>query len=322
MSLLNQPPSVTCAFTLYNCQGTIVESIRSAIDQDYPNKYFLLVDDCSTDDSVEKALGILASSNISFKMLYSERNVGVGASRDLLLRECTTEFIAFFDDDDISHPNRLTKQIQLILNYEGESNGRSAVCYSDRVIVFNNRNITTCSATNIDVRRTSSTKAVEALLSISPLPSTAASGSSATCVLCARTNILEQCGGFNRRLRRYEDVDLAIRCLLNNYSLISCRLPLVTQYYTETEDKKLHYRYHLRLLMIHKCLYPSRSLYEFSIKYVIFKNAILHRSSYCAALLIFFWFMLQHPLRFLYISVGSLRTLRHSIHVKFNSNPL
>ena len=61
---------------------------------------------------------------------------------------------------------------------------------------------------------------IGALLFCNPFPKNSRTGSTATCMLCARTSTLTYLKGFNSNLRRYEDLDLTIRALKNNISLL------------------------------------------------------------------------------------------------------
>ena len=121
---------VTCAFTAFNCEDTIVEAISSAIFQTYKSKFILVVDDCSTDNTYQLIKKTLSCASIPHKIIRLERNMGVAYARNRLLHECMTEYIAFFDDDDVSLPERLDKQIQCIIDFDANNQFFiSPVCY-------------------------------------------------------------------------------------------------------------------------------------------------------------------------------------------------
>ena len=84
---------------------------------------------------------------------------------------------------------------------------------------------------------------IGALLFSKPFPKKSESGSTATCMLCARIKTLKFLNGFNPILRRYEDLDLAIRAIMQKIPICKINKSLVKQYYTNYEyKKKIHMR--------------------------------------------------------------------------------
>ena len=77
-------------------------------------------------------------------------------------------------------------------------------------------------------------------------------GSSATCTLFARKKLFLDLNLFNPELRRCEDLDLAIKAVINKVELISTNSLIVNQYYTDTLDKKGSYIYEFKILKIHE----------------------------------------------------------------------
>ena len=86
---MKQLPSITCGFTLYNCQDTIVRAIKSSLTQEYPNKRLLLVDDCSSDNTIDVVRSILSDVNIESRLISLDKNMGVAYARNVLLQNCT-----------------------------------------------------------------------------------------------------------------------------------------------------------------------------------------------------------------------------------------
>ena len=71
---------VSIVMPAYNVGDYIDESIRSVQAQTYTNWELLIVDDCSTDDTVDKIKAFMGDTRI--KVLQNERNSGAAISRN------------------------------------------------------------------------------------------------------------------------------------------------------------------------------------------------------------------------------------------------
>ncbi len=94
----------------YNCENYIRESIDSVLNQTYSDWELLIVDDCSTDNSVE-IIREYCERDSRIKLFVNEKNSGAAASRNLALREANGKWIAFLDSDDLWLPEKLEKQL-------------------------------------------------------------------------------------------------------------------------------------------------------------------------------------------------------------------
>ena len=88
-------PLVTVGITSYNAQDTIENAINSALNQHWPNLELIIVDDCSTDNSII-VINKLISSNKSATLVKHKYNKGVAASRQSIIDHAQGEFIVFF----------------------------------------------------------------------------------------------------------------------------------------------------------------------------------------------------------------------------------
>ncbi len=95
----------------YNTGDYIGDSIRSVLAQTYENWELLIVDDCSTDRSVEV---IRSFCDPRIILLKNEKNSGAAISRNYALREAKGKWIAFLDSDDIWAPEKLKKQVSFM----------------------------------------------------------------------------------------------------------------------------------------------------------------------------------------------------------------
>ncbi len=101
--------SVTSAF--YNTGPAILDMIRSVLAQSYEDWELILLDDGSTDDSLEIAASV---DDPRIRVFSNERNLGRSASLNRLTHLARGEFIARMDSDDLSAPERLDKQVALL----------------------------------------------------------------------------------------------------------------------------------------------------------------------------------------------------------------
>lgn len=95
----------------YNTGHYISDSIKSIQNQTYNNWELIIVDDCSTDDSVSV---IRAINEPRIKLLKNARNSGAAISRNYALREAKGKWVAFLDSDDVWVPEKLEKQIKFM----------------------------------------------------------------------------------------------------------------------------------------------------------------------------------------------------------------
>ena len=90
------------------------KSIKSILDQSYPNFELLVLDDFSTDNTYEK-INEFKDSRIT--IFQNSENLGLTKSLNLLINETKGEYIARQDSDDISFKERFEKQLKFIKKY-------------------------------------------------------------------------------------------------------------------------------------------------------------------------------------------------------------
>lgn len=99
---------VTVLMPVYNGEKYIKEAIDSILCQTFKNFEFLIINDGSTDSSVE----IIKSYRDSrIRLLINEHNLGLIGTLNIGLKEARGKYIARMDQDDISMPERLERQI-------------------------------------------------------------------------------------------------------------------------------------------------------------------------------------------------------------------
>ena len=104
---------VSIIITCFNSQKTIEYSVKSVINQTYKNLSIIIVDDCSSDNTVTIVNNLKKKYNINIKLIQNESNKGCYFSKNIGLKnlDYDTEFICFHDSDDISKCCRIEKQV-------------------------------------------------------------------------------------------------------------------------------------------------------------------------------------------------------------------
>lgn len=97
----------------YNSSKYLPETIKSVIAQSYSAWELIIVDDCSTDESVS-IIKKYCSIDRRIKFFINERNSGAAFSRNYALSQASGRWIAFLDSDDIWFSEKLAKQIKFM----------------------------------------------------------------------------------------------------------------------------------------------------------------------------------------------------------------
>lgn len=93
---------ISLVFPVYNVADYVEESLLSALNQTYPNVEYIIVDDASTDDSMQKVRRLLSLYEDKHVLIVShDKNKGIGAARNTGLSHATGDYIFFMDSDDL-----------------------------------------------------------------------------------------------------------------------------------------------------------------------------------------------------------------------------
>lgn len=125
---------------VFNAAQYIEETANSIIAQSYSNWEWLVVDDCSTDDSY-KILKDIASKDKRIKLMKNDTNSRAFATRNKGLENVSGKFVAFLDADDLWPADKLELQINFMISnnyfvtYTGFKRFRNIVNEEDAKIV-------------------------------------------------------------------------------------------------------------------------------------------------------------------------------------------
>jgi len=105
-------PLVTVIIPLFNAQDYIAQTIESVISQTYQNWELIIVDDCSTDNSIEIVKGY-ETKDRRIKLIELKSNFGGPARpRNIGLDISNGEYLAFLDADDVWLKDKLQVQVR------------------------------------------------------------------------------------------------------------------------------------------------------------------------------------------------------------------
>ena len=107
---------VSIIIPAYNAARLIDRSLESALRQTYPAIEYVVVDDCSTDDTAERVERLRQASDRrdAVKLVRHERNRGVAAARNSGLHAATGDYIYFLDSDDELPPDAIATLVALV----------------------------------------------------------------------------------------------------------------------------------------------------------------------------------------------------------------
>ncbi len=103
-------PLVSIVTPVYNAERFLPDTIKTIQDQTYENWEWLLVDDQSSDRSVE-IIKKAAKSDERIKPIQLPKNGGAATARNAGIDAANGKYLAFQDADDLWHPEKLAKQV-------------------------------------------------------------------------------------------------------------------------------------------------------------------------------------------------------------------
>ena len=262
MSMSDSIPEVTIGILCYNAEDTIERSIQSAIKQTGCDFEIVIVDDASTDSSLSRISKFLTNPKI--RLIQNTKNKGQGAARNSVIKSARGIFIAFFDDDDFSKPNRISVQKKTIKAHEKLLRTENIACYASGHTVYPNGHVLTSHA--IGSSGTAFPNGVGVamyLLAFERQKNWCYGSGTPTSSLMIRRELLEKVGGFDAALRRVEDIDLAIRLAVLGTYFVGSSEPLIERNMTVSDYKSPDQNLiaEQRLVTKHRTLLEKEGLY-------------------------------------------------------------
>ena len=108
-------PRVSVVVTLYNLEGYVGDALRSVAVSDWTDLEVVLVDDASTDRSLEAARAQLERTPwVSAKIVARSRNHGLPAARNLAIEHARGELVFMLDADNVVYPHGLQRLVEAL----------------------------------------------------------------------------------------------------------------------------------------------------------------------------------------------------------------
>lgn len=184
---------VSIIIPVYNGEKFIADAINCALKQNIENSEIIVIDDCSTDDT----LAVLATFNDKIISIPNIKNSGASYSRNQGIKAAKGKYIAFLDADDLWVDNKLQRQLSLLKQHSdiGLSYGHA------HIVAFEQ-----ASSLNLsDFDNKNSTVAIKSFLDIFTYPYF----STSTIVVLRQLCI--DVGLFREDLKTAEDVDFCLK---------------------------------------------------------------------------------------------------------------
>lgn len=110
----NENPLISVIMPVHNRKNIVMNSIESVLSQTYENFELIIVDDASTDGTVELLKEI---QHEKIHTIFHERNKNCCGARNTALKESKGEYIAYLDSDNIMDKRFLEANLGVFLKY-------------------------------------------------------------------------------------------------------------------------------------------------------------------------------------------------------------
>lgn len=105
-----EAPLVSIITPAFNSGKFIKDTILSVQQQTCADWEMIIVDDCSSDNTIQ-VISEIAAADPRIKYFSLKQNSGTGIARNRALQQCSGKYIAFLDSDDLWKPFKLEKQL-------------------------------------------------------------------------------------------------------------------------------------------------------------------------------------------------------------------
>lgn len=104
-------PAVSVIVSLFNHGRYLAQCVHSVLGQSHADLEVVIVDDASTDDSLDVAHSLRRLDPDRVKVYANTKNLGVSRTRNYGAYKSQSPILAFLDADDYWHPDKLEKQV-------------------------------------------------------------------------------------------------------------------------------------------------------------------------------------------------------------------
>ncbi len=182
---------ITAIIPTYNRAFSTCRAIESILAQTLPVTEIIVVDDSSTDDTIQT---IQSNFGERVRIVRHTQNCGASAARNTGYLSANTEYVAFLDSDDIWLPNKIESQMNFIRTYNLDASCTNVlITYDD-------------GKTKKSIKRP-----YPDILTLSEITYGCYLSPGSTMIV--KRKMLEQAGGYDVDYKRYEDWDLLLKLL-------------------------------------------------------------------------------------------------------------
>lgn len=185
-------PLVTVGALNYNNSQYVIQCLESIKNQTYSNIELIIIDDSSSDRSIEIIETWLKDYRRPYRFIVHDKNRGVSPTCNEVLHIATGEYISFIATDDYWDPIKIGEQVEFL-----EAEASYAMCCSKATVVDSENNVIGQLAEGL----TEEALTFESILQGNNIPAL---------TVMIRGQVIEEIGGFDESLK-IEDWDLWLR---------------------------------------------------------------------------------------------------------------
>ncbi len=136
---MQNTPLVSIGIPNFNYGHFVIQTLNSVAGQDYENIEVIIIDDFSTDNSIQVIEDWITNYSGNFKILFLKNTANSGLTKicNQLLKSASGKYIQFLDADDWILPGKISMQVALL-----EAANATALIYSDVKIINEKGEIT------------------------------------------------------------------------------------------------------------------------------------------------------------------------------------
>lgn len=289
-------PLITIGMCCYNAEDTVGRALDSALAQDWPNFELVVVDDGSRDGTA-KIIEEKIAGKASARLIRHTTNKSFPAALNTVIENAKGEFIAIFDDDDESCPDRLSIQHRTITAYEKKIGACLVACWGSGTRRYPNGYELKFEAIGSRSRAPIGTETADFLLFYGRKPDVFYGSGTPSCSLMTRRSTYQAVGPYDETMFRSEDADFSMRLALKGGHFIGCQESLILQHSTGGVEKRpeVTYESYRALMEKYRSYLESCKRYDYAMAW---NELRLHHFArrHFRALLVLARLFLRHPI--------------------------
>jgi glycosyltransferase involved in cell wall biosynthesis len=110
---MSEMSRLSVVMPIHNCVSYVEQSVRSILSQSFRD-YELVIGDDGSNDGTTEVLDRLATEDSRIRILRRERSSGLAKSAAWVISQSRAPLVAIAHGDDISHPHRLRRQLEVL----------------------------------------------------------------------------------------------------------------------------------------------------------------------------------------------------------------